>query len=95
MLWFVTLHRRWRDRRRLMVVFFAGLVVISAVLVLNNPVYGFFSWTGYLWLHEVVQGTLSDRRVGRGRHGDGNVAARRPARGDGRELGELGGRSSG
>ena len=58
MLWFVTLHRRWRDRRRLMEVFFAGLVVISAVLVVNNPVYGFFSWTGFLWLHEVVQGRL-------------------------------------
>jgi signal transduction histidine kinase len=58
MLWFLTLHRQWRDRRLLMAVFFIGLVAISAVLVINDPVYGFFSWTGFLWLHEVVQGRL-------------------------------------
>ncbi len=58
MLWFVTLHRRWRGRRRLMAVFFIGVTAISAVLVINNPVYGFFSWTGFVWLHEVVQGRL-------------------------------------
>ncbi len=58
MLWFLTLHRQWRDRRHPMAVFFIGLVAISAVLVINDPVYGFFSWTGFLWLHEVVQGRL-------------------------------------
>ncbi len=54
MLWFVTLHPAWVERRVLMGVFFTGFVVISAVLVLNDPVYGFFSWTGYIWIYRVL-----------------------------------------
>ncbi len=58
MLWWITLHPHWRGRPRLMEVYFVGLMAVSAVLVVNDPVYGFFSWTGFLWLHDVVQGPL-------------------------------------
>jgi signal transduction histidine kinase len=56
MLWFVTLHPAWEQRRRLMAVFFFGLMAIAAVLVLNNPIYGFFSWTGYIWIYRSLDG---------------------------------------
>jgi ABC-type Na+ transport system ATPase subunit NatA len=36
--------------------FFVGLMVLAAVLVLNDPVYGFYSWTGYLWIFRVLDG---------------------------------------
>jgi signal transduction histidine kinase len=58
MLWWIGLHPQWRQRPRLMEVFFVGLMAVSAVLVINDPVYGFFSWTGFLWLHEAVQGPV-------------------------------------
>ena len=56
MLWFITLHPRWEQRRVLMGVFFAGLMAIAAVLVLNDPIYGFFSWTGYIWIYRALDG---------------------------------------
>jgi signal transduction histidine kinase len=56
MLWLITLHPAWEKRRGLMGVFFVGLMTIAAVLVVNNPVYGFFSWTGYLWIYRVLHG---------------------------------------
>ncbi len=56
MLWFIALHPRWEQRRVLMGVFFAGLMAIAAVLVLNNPIYGFFSWTGYIWIYRALDG---------------------------------------
>ena len=56
MLWFVTLHPKWQQRRVLMGIFFAGLMAISAVLVLNSPIYGFFSWTGYIWIYRALDG---------------------------------------
>lgn len=45
--WMVTLHPQWAERRGIMVVFFAGLVVLSGVLVWCSPFYGFFAWAGY------------------------------------------------
>jgi signal transduction histidine kinase len=48
MLWWVTLHPAWRDRRRLMIVYYAGLVVFIAALVLRDPRFGFFAFAGYL-----------------------------------------------
>jgi signal transduction histidine kinase len=56
MLWLITLHPAWEKRRGLMGVFFVGLMTIAAVLVVNDPVYGFFSWTGYLWIYRVLDG---------------------------------------
>ncbi len=38
------------------VVFFAVLVAISAALVISEPVYGFYSWTGYLWAWRLLEG---------------------------------------
>ncbi len=46
--WFITLHPEWPDRRVLMAVYYVGLLLLSAVLVLISPWYGFFSWAGYL-----------------------------------------------
>jgi signal transduction histidine kinase len=48
MLWFVTLHPAWLSRRSLMAVYYVGLLVFAAVLVLRSPIYGFFAWIGYL-----------------------------------------------
>jgi DNA-binding CsgD family transcriptional regulator len=56
MLWLITLHPAWEQRPVRMGVFFVGLMAFAAVLVVNDPVYGFFSWTGYLWIYRVLQG---------------------------------------
>ncbi|MEU4679615.1 sensor histidine kinase [Micromonospora sp. NPDC023737] len=45
---FVNLHPGWAARRTLMFVYYVGLLVLSAVLVLISPWYGFFSWAGFL-----------------------------------------------
>jgi hypothetical protein len=37
MLWMITLHPGWRERRPVMAVFVAVLVVIMAVLVVRDP----------------------------------------------------------
>src|SRR5580700_8512593 len=47
MLWMFTLHPAWRERTPAMTVFFAGLIVILAVLVIRAPWYGFFTPAGY------------------------------------------------
>ncbi|WP_233258120.1 sensor histidine kinase [Micromonospora sp. S4605] len=46
--WFVSLHPGWATRHTLMVVYYVGLLALSAVLVLISPWYGFFSWAGFL-----------------------------------------------
>jgi signal transduction histidine kinase len=56
MLSMYTLNRRNRARPGAMPVFFAGLIALMAALVVVNPVYGFFTWTGYLWTFRVLQG---------------------------------------
>jgi signal transduction histidine kinase len=48
MLWHTTLHPAWAERRGRMAVYFAGLVAFIAALVLSNPLYGFFAFSGYL-----------------------------------------------
>lgn len=40
---------RWRERRRLLGIELAVLVGLMAALVLRNPLFGFFTWTGYIW----------------------------------------------
>jgi signal transduction histidine kinase len=48
-LWlFLTAHPEWEDRRGLMAVFFAGLLVFIGVLIWCSPLYAFFGWCGYL-----------------------------------------------
>jgi signal transduction histidine kinase len=47
--WWVTMHPQWENRRPLMVLFFAGLLVLTGVLVWRSPLFGFFAWSGYLY----------------------------------------------
>ena len=44
------------ERPRLMRLAFGVLALLSATLVVNDPVYGFFSWTGYLWTFRILEG---------------------------------------
>jgi signal transduction histidine kinase len=48
MLWWVTLHPAWAERRWLMAVYYVGLIVLIAGLCVRSPVYGFFAFSGYL-----------------------------------------------
>lgn len=50
MLWMVTLHPAWRERPRLMALYFIVLVALMAVMVIRAPWFGFFAWAGYLQL---------------------------------------------
>ncbi|MBB5954280.1 signal transduction histidine kinase [Saccharothrix tamanrassetensis] len=56
MLWWHTLHPRWRSRSGLMTVFFAGVLVFYGVLGLSDPIFGFFSFAGYVYAIEVLPG---------------------------------------
>ncbi|MEU4743151.1 sensor histidine kinase [Actinosynnema sp. NPDC023658] len=56
MLWWFTLHPEWRSRTGLMAVFFAGVLVAYAVLGLRDPLFGFFSFAGYVYAFEVLPG---------------------------------------
>jgi signal transduction histidine kinase len=56
MLWWFTLHPAWRSRPGLMAVFFAGVLVAYAVLGLHDPLFGFFSFAGYVYAFEVLRG---------------------------------------
>jgi signal transduction histidine kinase len=39
----------WQQRQRLMGACFVVLVALMAALVLHNSLFGFFTWTGYIW----------------------------------------------
>ena len=56
MFFFVTLHPEWGERRRLMAGFFTGLVLLLVALVACSPLYGFFAWTGYLFVLQTLRG---------------------------------------
>ncbi len=56
MLWFGTLHPEWYQRRGRMTVFFTGLVALGAALVIRAPVFGFYTFTGYLWVFRALHG---------------------------------------
>jgi signal transduction histidine kinase len=55
MLWMFTLHPAWRVRQRPMAVFFAGLIAITAVLVVRDPWFGFFTVPGYLFAFAILR----------------------------------------
>ena len=59
---------------------FAVLVGLSAALVIRQPLFGFYSWTGYFWAWRLLRGPRAARRRGARRSGDGDLADRRPAR---------------
>ncbi|MCG5468781.1 sensor histidine kinase [Micromonospora sp. LAH09] len=54
--WFVTLHPDWQSRRRLMAVYYVGLLTFAAALVAASPWYGFFAWIGYIHAFPVLPG---------------------------------------
>ena len=58
MLWWITLHPAWETRGRPDggVLRRADGADRGAVLVVNDPVFGFFSWTGYIWIYRVLHG---------------------------------------
>lgn len=56
MLWFFWLHPRWEQRRGVMAVGFAGLLVLIAALVAGSSLFGFFAWTGYLFTFQALRG---------------------------------------
>jgi signal transduction histidine kinase len=46
----------WFTRSGLILSLIAMLTAITAVLVVNDPIYGFFSWTGYVWFNRLFVG---------------------------------------
>ncbi|SCG76792.1 Signal transduction histidine kinase [Micromonospora echinaurantiaca] len=54
--WFVNLHPGWTSRRRLMGIYYTGLIGFAALLVLDSPWYGFFAWVGFLHAFLVLHG---------------------------------------
>jgi signal transduction histidine kinase len=55
MLWMFTLHPAWRQRPRTMAVFYAGLIVIMAVLVIRASWLGLFTFTAYFYALKVIR----------------------------------------
>jgi signal transduction histidine kinase len=56
MLWWYTLHPGWRSRIGLMALFFIGVLVSYALLGLRDPMFGFFSFAGYIYAIDVLPG---------------------------------------
>jgi signal transduction histidine kinase len=54
MLWMFTLHPTWRVQPPQMAVFFAGLIVITAVLVVRDSWFGFFTPACYFYAFAVL-----------------------------------------
>jgi len=54
-LWMFTLHPAWRVRQRPMAVFFVGLVALTAVLVVRDSWFGFFTVPCYLFAFAVLR----------------------------------------
>ena len=49
MLWMVTLHPDWARRRPVLrAVYYVGLQILIAAMVIRNPLFGFFAFTGYI-----------------------------------------------
>jgi len=44
-----TLRPRWHERGRLTVSCYSVLLALMAALVLRDPLFGFYTWTGYIW----------------------------------------------
>ena len=50
-----TVHPPWRDRPRVMGVFLAGLLLISLVMVVRDPWFGFYSAVCYVYAFRVIR----------------------------------------
>ena len=57
--WWTTLHPEWESDRRRMAIFFVGLVALIYLLIWCSPLYGFFAWTGYLFVAYALRGRLT------------------------------------
>jgi signal transduction histidine kinase len=55
-MWLINLHPGWTERRRLMRVYFIGLVVFTAVLTIRSPWFAFFTWFGFLHAFRFLSG---------------------------------------
>jgi signal transduction histidine kinase len=55
MLMMLALRRSWDQRPRLSGALLAGLIALMVALVIVNPTFGFFAWTGYIWTFRLVQ----------------------------------------
>ncbi len=54
--WFFTLHPQWRHNRRLMGLYYGGLIVLAAALVVLSPWYAFFAALGYFHAFHALTG---------------------------------------
>jgi signal transduction histidine kinase len=54
MLWWLTLHPAWWERPRPMAVFYVGLLVLLAILVIRAPWFGFFTPVGYYFAFRLL-----------------------------------------
>ena len=59
MAWWTTLHPEWEHDRRRMTVFFLVLVALIYLLIWCSPLYGFYAWTGYLFVAYALHGRLT------------------------------------
>jgi len=50
MLWMYTLHPAWRDRPRVMALFVTVLIVLGALLVLDQTIFGIYTFTIYFYV---------------------------------------------
>jgi signal transduction histidine kinase len=56
MLWFFTLHPAWTERPPVLALSVAGLLLLMAVMVLRNPIFGIYTWTGYVFVYTLPLG---------------------------------------
>ncbi|MEV0898586.1 sensor histidine kinase [Actinoplanes sp. NPDC049802] len=54
--WWVDLHPAWAGRRPLMLVFLAGWLAIGVLLVMCSPLFGIYTWTGYILVGYAIPG---------------------------------------
>ncbi|MCU7724753.1 sensor histidine kinase [Actinoplanes sp. KI2] len=59
MFWWTTWHPEWERDRRRMTVFFVGLVALIYLLIWCSPIFGFYAWTGYLFVAYALHGRLT------------------------------------
>ena len=55
MLVMLALRHSWEQRPRLSGALLARLIALMVALVIVNPTFGFFAWTGYIWTFRLVQ----------------------------------------
>lgn len=56
MLWLVSLHPAWAARRKVMGLYYAGLLTLIALLMAGSPWFGLFAFTGYIHAWQLLPG---------------------------------------